>query len=179
MNTINETSQNEVVNKIHENTDIRREVVKEVLSSLRDVALETVLEKGYFNVAGITIIKRKKNPLRNPELTKVHGSTYIASISRKFRDAIRIQELVFPDKPGIINAQTWEAASKWFWENKDEIEKRKMDPDVVKAREELVKSQEMAMENQMKNLKEMREKINFEKKKEPEEDNPFLMNDDE
>ena len=116
-------SRQELVEEISKETLIRPEVVSEVLNSLTDIAIETILKDGEFNLMNLFKVKsyevkkvyipsNPKHPNPSQDIGKAQKRLK-SSLSENIRRLFRIQNKHFPDQPGLINRDTWKGALKW------------------------------------------------------------------
>jgi nucleoid DNA-binding protein len=113
----------DLIQDISTEARIHPEIVELVLSTLTDIAIERILAGETFQLLGLVKITTHDLPKRtvppspkvpNAKAQVIENQTQLrSSVSSTLKALARLQRSDFPDKPGLINRDTWRAALKW------------------------------------------------------------------
>lgn len=114
----------ELISKISQHTNIRKDAVEEVVNGLVDVAVEEIINDGEFNIIelfSITSKDWKKSYSINGETEVPNRPRLIIKLSRRVRDLWKMRIDVLKGEKGVITKDNWRDASKYLIENKKSL----------------------------------------------------------
>lgn len=104
-----------LVNEIAKDTHIRSDVVDIVLARFQDIAMEELANNEAFPMFGIVrvtpYVTRDKVMPSGKRIPAIRSIKF--TVSENVRKLHQMQQRDFPDKPFIVNRDTWRGALKW------------------------------------------------------------------
>lgn len=111
----------ELISKISQHTNIRKDAVEQVIDGLIDVAVEEIVNDGEFNLIelfSVTSKEWKKSYSINNSKDVPSRPRLIIKISRRVRDLWKLRIDMFNGEKGVITKDNWREANKHVLESK-------------------------------------------------------------
>lgn len=133
----------ELIAKISQHTNIRKDAVEQVVDGLIDVAVEEIVNDGEFNIIELFSITSKdwnKSYSINNSKEVPSRPRLIIKLSRRVRDLWKMRIDMFKGEKGVITKDNWRDANKHVIESKKAA--RKPLSDSTKNDKSIEKSQD-------------------------------------
>lgn len=134
------TPRRELISKISKHTDIRADVVEEVLQGFLDVAVEEIVNKGEFGVRDLFSVSSHEWSEYSIGDKKIDSHDRLKiRVSTKIRNLWKLRNSSEEYRDKYITKDNWRKVYKYFFRDGNEIKKELADDDLDSMKEKFAK----------------------------------------